>query len=651
MALKDYQAYNNARSAVVGTLSASWLSLICTTGEGALFPSVYPYLLFLERYVNWEVTKREVVNVTNRAADVFTITRSAGYCVGDDTASPKTRVNTAFSFVDWDYISLYVGAGILDDLNDELVRLEANKANIEDIQNGTYVYQSSSTGTDAYAITTTPAISAYAVWQCFKFMADVANTGAATLNICSKGAITIKKGHDIDLADWDIEANQIVTVSYDWTNFQMDSQVATIANIDVHWQTEKEYMLDDDEIIIADSENSFANRRVTYKNSKSYWLANRDFITAEALTAWMCIFLEPPTTFALATTEQEIGDAAANTRYAFRVYWNGVSMTTMKMSLMKVTAPSVNLWIRIETDNAGEPSGTLADANAYATIAVGDLGAALADEVVTFAGAFTPAKWTVYRVVLFAGTYWAETVNAVNYYKIGQYTNLTNTRINLLENAWRSAGGNTLYTTYYDADWLYDYVYAKADATYDYTLPQTQRIINDTFAIGSIPTYDNRWFTKTLTVAQGESMYLTDTPWVLGTTPWTELVHIGYCEYVNELLLDTEVYLHSRIEDVASRGAAGTTYGTTIQILREQIVSIRMWAAGTIGTGWTHATASFEVSYDWSTRTTVASQTQWESTSEAVKNVSYNMPRWMYIRGNATVNSTGNASVRVMYQG
>jgi hypothetical protein len=99
------------------------------------------------------------------------------------------------------------------------------------VQNSSYVYAADSVGTDAYAITLSPVPSAYATGQVFHFKAGTANTGACTLNVNTLGAKTIKKLHDQDLADNDIEVGQIVTVVYDGTNFQMQSQVANTPSI------------------------------------------------------------------------------------------------------------------------------------------------------------------------------------------------------------------------------------------------------------------------------------------------------------------------------------------------------------------------------------------------------------------------------------
>lgn len=70
-------------------------------------------------------------------------------------------------------------------------------------------------GTDAYAFTASPTITAYSDGQIFSFEADVANTGAATLNVSSLGAKTIKKNKSQDLVTGDIVAGQYIMVQYD----------------------------------------------------------------------------------------------------------------------------------------------------------------------------------------------------------------------------------------------------------------------------------------------------------------------------------------------------------------------------------------------------------------------------------------------------
>src|SRR3990167_2065866 len=100
---------------------------------------------------------------------------------------------------------------------------------IEAIEGGTDFYAASAVGTDAYAITIAPAITAYVTGMKFRFKADVANTGAATLAVSGLSALAIKKLNDQDLSTGDIEVGQIVEVVYDGVDWQMQSQVAQLA--------------------------------------------------------------------------------------------------------------------------------------------------------------------------------------------------------------------------------------------------------------------------------------------------------------------------------------------------------------------------------------------------------------------------------------
>jgi hypothetical protein len=98
----------------------------------------------------------------------------------------------------------------------------------KDFQIGAENYAADAAGSDTYAITLSPAPAAYVNGMIVNFKAQTANTGAATLNVNTLGAVDITKLHDQALETGDIEANQIVTVIYNSSTakFQMVSQVA-----------------------------------------------------------------------------------------------------------------------------------------------------------------------------------------------------------------------------------------------------------------------------------------------------------------------------------------------------------------------------------------------------------------------------------------
>lgn len=62
-----------------------------------------------------------------------------------------------------------------------------------EVQKQTWVYAEATGAVNTFAITLTPAPTAYTAGQKFTFKANLANTGTATLNVNGLGAKTIKK--------------------------------------------------------------------------------------------------------------------------------------------------------------------------------------------------------------------------------------------------------------------------------------------------------------------------------------------------------------------------------------------------------------------------------------------------------------------------
>lgn len=86
------------------------------------------------------------------------------------------------------------------------------------VQAGTMTYAATSVGTDAYAITVTPAIAAYTGGMRFQVLIDVANTGPCTLN-AGPGAVAIKLQDGADTYTGAILATSLIDVIHDGTNF------------------------------------------------------------------------------------------------------------------------------------------------------------------------------------------------------------------------------------------------------------------------------------------------------------------------------------------------------------------------------------------------------------------------------------------------
>ena len=168
----------------------------------------------------------------------------------------------------------------------------------------TYDYQTDSVGTDAYAITCTPAPTAYTTGMRFTFKAGTANTGGATLDVNSLGAKTIKlQGRDLYTGE--IVANQIVEVVYDGTNLNMVSEPATYAL----------------------SQSTF--EAVTSSNTRTSNTTSRNYTTAQSTYTKMKEILYNDVAGTVSVS-YEIGDFSGSgvfTNYS-RVYINGVATGT-----------------------------------------------------------------------------------------------------------------------------------------------------------------------------------------------------------------------------------------------------------------------------------------------------------------------------------
>lgn len=254
---------NEAYSLLASGISNSALSLQVTTWEWDLFATTFPFLACIEQFdVDNIVIKREIVKVTNRVWDIATIVRSFGTCVQSDLASPRVQGNTAYQFATWSKISNYVIAEDIQDVKNEVARLETDKLDTVDFQNSTPIYWESAVWSDSYAITPSPAISAYTAGQRFIFKADVGNTGACTLNVNAKWAKTIKKMNDRDTETGDIEAWMIVEVVYDGTNLQLQTPSAVTPTPDIDWLVAKTaFAWPDDEFMIFDADDS-SNKKI-----------------------------------------------------------------------------------------------------------------------------------------------------------------------------------------------------------------------------------------------------------------------------------------------------------------------------------------------------------------------------------------------------
>lgn len=292
---QQYAVKDNWYGNILTWIGAGTTSIILQAWQGARFPTAnFPLTLVQYTTTGDETTpivKREKVLCITRSTDTLLVTR---WFDGD----------TPTGFDAGDNVYLNVVSAMVNDIYTEVARLETAKLNITDYQNWTKVYASSSTWNDSYAITLSPVPWSYSVGMVFRFLSDVGNTGAATLNVNALGAKTIKKLHDQDLVTGDIEAGQIVVVVYDGTYFQMDSQVATIPTVDISWETEDTGGDIDNDFVHEYDTSAGANRKLKPSRwaatnaEAAAWSATNKFLLPSQLkyagsapTAWTSVLV------------------------------------------------------------------------------------------------------------------------------------------------------------------------------------------------------------------------------------------------------------------------------------------------------------------------------------------------------------------------
>jgi hypothetical protein len=86
---------------------------------------------------------------------------------------------------------------------------------------GSIQWLTSVSGTDTITASATPTPTAYAAGQTFRFIAAATNTGAVTLNVSGLGVKSVTKEGTTALVAGDILSGQVVTVTYDGTQFQL----------------------------------------------------------------------------------------------------------------------------------------------------------------------------------------------------------------------------------------------------------------------------------------------------------------------------------------------------------------------------------------------------------------------------------------------
>ena len=109
-----YSNANNLKSEIVWSVSANDSTVSITPGEWVLRAN--NTVACLEHYENEICTKREVIKITSISDNTLTITRSFAVCIMNDKT--KEKGDTAFSFDEWDFLSMYLSKELRESLTD-----------------------------------------------------------------------------------------------------------------------------------------------------------------------------------------------------------------------------------------------------------------------------------------------------------------------------------------------------------------------------------------------------------------------------------------------------------------------------------------------------------------------------------------------------
>lgn len=273
----------------------------------------------------------------------------------------------------------------------------------EEIIPTTYFYDEDEEVSDTYVITIN-GIKEYTDGMEVAFKAATANTDAATLNINSIGAKEIVKNHNITLTSGDIDVSQIVEVRYNATDdvFEMTSQVANPTSV-------PQFASEAEAIAGTITDKMMSPLRVNQSTITHQFNAIENIIGGNAV----CVLDYEETPYPVASADNIVGWSSASLeKDSSEIVGAGIHIQSIQFEALKIGTPLSDLFVRIETDSGGLPSGTLVDANAIASIPESSLTTTRTAYKIDFADNILLASGTTYHIVFEC------TPDASNYYAV-----------------------------------------------------------------------------------------------------------------------------------------------------------------------------------------------------------------------------------------
>lgn len=607
---------NNAYWNLLGTLTAWATTMTIKDSRWGLFPSVYPYQLTLEKLVSWIVTKREIVNVTNRVWDTFTITRAYESCPLSDSSTTQQQI--AQSFDDGDLVQMRLTAWKVNTIETNITNLWTTKLDKSTYNAEKIAYASSSWWTDDYVVTI-PDITAYTDWQTFKIKADVWNTWTATLNVNWLWAKTLKKLNTTftDLATWDLIATQIFFATYNSSSggfFQFSVDPAQVIIPDV-----------------ASTKSTFvAWENITSGDAIRNWIWYIDNLeNVTQLNWWSYLDLW------VLTTTQKLWQT-------FKLLSSNI-LNSIKVQLYKMWSPTDNIQCNIYSSAWWTLLGTATNTISWTTMVT----SAWTDYTFNFNHLNLVVNTTYFIEI---SRTWA--LNNTNYYRLVQST--SNSYANWTPYYYWGTWDTVTNDFYFSIFW---WTFEDTTKAYKTDATNSSKINFIWFATNTVSTWwnvtvDTAWVSATqsgLTV--WSDYYLSNTPWAISTTPWTNVVSVG------KAVITTWIEINTNYKNIinqtslfttlnVSRNTVWTTTSSTYQANNDYFATFQndlycAWWSYTV-------TTTIQYSTDWSTWINIANNSltspsiSWWLTNNYISSVY--LLKWYYYRTTAYSSQSTNAT-------
>ena len=247
------------------------------------------------------------------------------------------------------------------------------------IQSGEALYAGASAEwSDSYVVTMTPTLTAYTTGMTIVFQADVANTGACTINVDWLGVKNIKLLNWDDPISWSIAANQLAVLQYDGTNFVIQNpqninyETVTIGEAVAAWDWLTIGDVWQDETITQSTEDSdtalFLNTTSWFSRWQSFLPTYNSELTS--IKVYLSSFWSPTwdisidvysdTWSTLLWSSTNVIDAttlsAGATEYEFLFDWIELTAsTTYYFSFAKTWSVNASNYVEADYKNSGNP--------------------------------------------------------------------------------------------------------------------------------------------------------------------------------------------------------------------------------------------------------------------------------------------------------